>query len=313
MNGTEGNMTGTEDKVNMKVLVIDDEKSTRDVLVEFLTTLDFPAVAKDTGEEGIKEVRKNPYDLVITDLFLPGMHGLDVVREIKTIAPDTIVIVITGHGSIQTAIESMREGAYDYLTKPFSIETLNARIMKAIEYRKLLQDSEEYKKRATIDALTGLHNYAYFQEVLQAEIERSKRYHYPVSLLMVDLDDLKVYNDTFGHIAGNRILMKIGNIFSSFVRKADIASRYGGEEFAIILPHTEKRYALFLCDRLRSIIEETSFEGEEVMPGGKITISSGVATFPHDASNVEELVDKADKALYTAKKSGKNKVCLYSE
>ena len=306
-------MTEREDKEKMKVLVIDDEKSTRDVLIEFLNTLDFPAVAKETGEEAVKEIRKNPYDLVITDLFLPGMDGLDVVREIKTIAPDTIVIVITGHGSLQTAIESMREGAYDYLTKPFSIETLNAGIMKAIAYRRLLQDSEEYKKRATIDALTGLHNYAYFQEVLQAEIERSKRYHYPVSLLMLDLDDLKIYNDTFGHIAGNRILMKIGNIFNSFVRKADIASRYGGEEFAIILPHTEKQYALFLCDRLRSIIEETSFEGEEVMPGGRITISSGVATFPHDASNAEELVDKADKALYTAKKSGKNKVCLYPE
>jgi len=296
-----------------RVLIVDDEEVVRETLMNFMDVLGYQSVAVATGEEAVVEMRKNAYDLVLTDLFLPGMDGIDVVREIKAINANTVVVVMTAHGSIQAAIDSIREGAYDFISKPFDIETIRLRMSNALEYRNLYDQSQEYKKRATIDGLTGLWNYSHFQELLYREIERSRRYKYPVSLVMIDLDNFKRYNDIFGHVSGNVVLIQVGEIFKSFIRKADTVSRYGGEEFVIILPHTERQRAYKLCDRLRKTIEKEAFEGEESMPGGRITISSGVATFPDDAATAEELVDHADKALYEAKRSGRNVVCSYGE
>jgi len=281
--------------------------------MNFMDVLGYQSVAVATGEEAVVEMRKTAYDLVLTDLFLPGMDGIDVVREIKAINANAVVVVMTAHGSIQAAIDSIREGAYDFISKPFDIETIRLRMSNALEYRNLYDQTQEYKKRATIDGLTGLWNYSHFQELLYREIERSRRYKYPVSLVMIDLDNFKRYNDTFGHVSGNVVLIQVAEIFKSFIRKADTVSRYGGEEFVIILPHTERQRAYKLCDRLRKTIEKEAFEGEESMPGGRITISSGVATFPDDASTAEELVDHADKALYEAKRAGRNVVCSYKE
>jgi diguanylate cyclase (GGDEF)-like protein len=305
----------TKDQVDtqMTILIVDDEQATREVLLEFMDVLGYRAVAVDAGEKAVQEVRKNRYDLVLTDLFLPGMDGIDVVREIKAISAETIVIIMTAHGSIQLAIDSIREGAYDFILKPLDIDTIRVRMSKAFEFRSLYNRSQEYEKRATVDGLTGLWNFAHFQKLLAKEIERSRRYTYPVSLVMIDLDNFKRYNDTFGHISGNAVLMQVSKIFSSFIRKADTVSRYGGEEFVIILPHTEKQYAYTLCDRLRKSVEREPFDGEEAMPGGKITISSGVAAFPDDAATAEELIDHADKALYSAKRAGRNMVCTYGE
>ena len=295
------------------VLIVDDEEIVRETLMNFMDVLGYQSVAVATGEEAVVEMRKTAYDLVLTDLFLPGMDGIDVVREIKAINANAVVVVMTAHGSIQAAIDSIREGAYDFISKPFDIETIRLRMSNALEYRNLYDQTQEYKKRATIDGLTGLWNYSHFQELLYREIERSRRYKYPVSLVMIDLDNFKRYNDTFGHVSGNVVLIQVAEIFKSFIRKADTVSRYGGEEFVIILPHTERQRAYKLCDRLRKTIEKEAFEGEESMPGGRITISSGVATFPDDASTAEELVDHADKALYEAKRAGRNVVCSYKE
>lgn len=304
-------MEQREKKANIKILIVDDEQAVRELLLDFMEVLGYEAKAVETGEQAVAEARKNRYDIVLTDLFLPGISGIDVVRELKAIASDSSVIVMTAHGTVQAAIESIREGAYDFISKPLDLDTIKLRIEKTIEYHRLYEESVEYKKKATIDGLTGLWNYSYFQEILIKEIERSCRYNYPLSLVMIDLDNFKAYNDIFGHTAGNYVLMQIAGIFTSFIRKSDIVSRYGGEEFVVILPHTKKQYAYSLCDRLRKIVEKAHFDGEESMPGGKITISSGIATYPDDAATAAELIDHADKALYEAKRSGKNMVCSY--
>ncbi len=298
-------------KEKKSVLIVDDELEMCEVLLQFMDVAGYQSKAVSTGEEAVQEFRKNLYDLVLTDLFLPGMDGIDLLREIKAISTSTIVMVMTAHGSMQAAIDSIREGAYDFITKPFDVDTLGVRMEKALEFQKLYEESREYKRRATTDGLTGLWNFTHFQNLLAKEIERSRRYKLPVSLVMIDLDNFKSYNDTFGHISGNRVLIQVSKVFSNFVRKADTVSRYGGEEFVIILPHTEKQHASSLCDRLRRNVEEAHFEGEHAMPGGRITISSGIATFPDDAENAEELVEHADKALYSAKRDGRNKVCSY--
>jgi diguanylate cyclase (GGDEF)-like protein len=295
-----------------RILVVDDDEQTREILVELVATLGYETGAAPGGREAVAILRRERYDLVLTDLVMPGMDGLELVREIKAIRPDVPVVVITGYSSVRSAVETVRAGAFDYIEKPASLETIQMRVQKALEYAALITSSAEYKRRATTDALTGLHNFGYFQEQIRRELEAARRYEYPVSLLMMDMDHFKAYNDAHGHTTGNRLLMELGALLQSHVRKADVACRFGGEEFAIILPHTGKKDAYLLCDRLRATIETMGFAGEEALPSGKVTVSSGVATFPEDADNAEDLIERADKALYAAKRSGRNLVQTYN-
>jgi diguanylate cyclase (GGDEF)-like protein len=172
---------------------------------------------------------------------------------------------------------------------------------------------ENIRQMSYTDAMTGLHNYRYFELRLKEEIARARREGTHISLLILDVDYFKNYNDTLGHPAGDEVLRKVGKILQSSVRDNDIVARYGGEEFAIILSGAEKNGAVKLAERIREKVEEAAFYKEEIQPNNKLTISLGVATFPDDALNEEELVHNADKALYQAKNAGRNKVVAYTE
>ena len=308
-------MTDKNEARDIDILVVDDEEIIRKLLQDYLTHIGYRVDTVVTGEDAVESARHKHYDLVITDLFLPGMSGLDVVRNVKTISPQSCIIVVTGHGSLETAIESIRDGAYDYITKPLNMAGLEISVKRALEYNELLSDAREkahYKKLATEDGLTKLYNYMHLMDLMNQELDKANRYHFPVSLLMIDIDFFKQYNDSAGHLAGNKVLIQLAEIFRNFIRKTDLAARYGGEEFAILLPHTEKKFAEKLCDRLRLLVEQTSFNEEEKLPGGKLTISCGIAECPLDALTPEDLIEKADQALYQAKGSGKNLVKVYS-
>jgi diguanylate cyclase (GGDEF)-like protein len=297
-----------------KIMVVDDDLKNRETIAEQAGALGFPVYALSDWRSALLEIRRTRYDLLITDLFLNGTSGIQVVREVKTISPNTAVIVVTPTASIETAIESIREGAYDYLTMPFTVGTLEVAINRALEHRRLLRDSKEkevYKKLATQDGLTRLNNYTFFRQFLGVEVEKCLRYGYNLTLLMIDVDDLKSYNDSQGHMEGNRALKRIGEILKGFVRKADLAARYGGDEFAVILSHTPKDEAMVAGERLRRAVDQTAFLGENDLPGENLTISMGVATCPDDAITPEELISRADQALYDAKSRGKNTVCVY--
>ena len=172
---------------------------------------------------------------------------------------------------------------------------------------------EQTKSFAYRDELTGLYNYRFLMEYLEREIVRGARYGTPVSLVMVDVDDFKKYNDQFGHEAGNQILAAIAGLLSESVRELDLAVRYGGEEFTIVLPSTTKAGAELVAQRARKTIEDHDFSGEDPKRGGKLTVSMGLATYPHDASSIDGLIRRADRALYMAKADGKNRVQLYGE
>ena len=163
------------------------------------------------------------------------------------------------------------------------------------------------------DELTGLCNYRYFREHLAREIQRCERYGSPLSLVMVDIDNFKTYNDRNGHETGNQALVAIARLLSESLRKIDATARYGGEEFALILPSTSKTGAGQVAERAREKIEKHPFPGEEGQPGGRLTVSMGVATCPADAREIESLVRCADGALYAAKSHGRNQVQLYGE
>jgi diguanylate cyclase (GGDEF)-like protein len=172
---------------------------------------------------------------------------------------------------------------------------------------------EETRASAYRDELTGLYNYRLFREYLEQETQRSERDGSPLSIVMIDIDNFKAYNDHNGHELGNETLATVSRLLGENLRKADIAARYGGEEFALILPSTAKTAAHALAERIRESVEGHAFAGEERLPGGRLTISMGIATCPADATTSSELTRHADRAMYVAKASGKNQVQLYGQ
>lgn len=167
---------------------------------------------------------------------------------------------------------------------------------------------EHVKAMSYTDGMTGLHNYRFFRLRIKEEMSRTRREESIISLLIMDVDHFKNYNDTLGHPAGDEVLRQVSTILQHSVRDNDIVARYGGEEFAVILPGAEKEGAMALAERIRVKVEETAFHREEIQPGGQLTVSIGIATFPEDALTEDDLIICADKALYHAKNTGRNRV-----
>ncbi len=172
-----------------------------------------------------------------------------------------------------------------------------------------LRSLEAVQQQAITDELTGLYNHRYFIQQLQQEINRARRYHRPLSLIMLDIDHFKSYNDSYGHLPGNDVLRRIGKIIRETVREVDLPARYGGEEFVVIMPETQPLKAKGTAGRLRESIEESRFSPREGT-SRRVTISLGVAGFPRNATQPFELIDKADAAMYRAKALGRNRVVL---
>ena len=171
----------------------------------------------------------------------------------------------------------------------------------------------EVKESAILDGLTHVYNYRYFRDRIEHEVKREERSALSVSLLMIDVDHFKVFNDCNGHLMGNVALQEMAALMKSVVRDTDVVTRYGGEEFAVILCGTIKGGALLVAEKIRKLVEETAFEGEKTQPGGILTVSIGVATSPIDATDSQNLIAKADAALYKSKSEGKNRVTPYSD
>lgn len=179
----------------------------------------------------------------------------------------------------------------------------------AIENILLLEKTE---MMAITDELTKLHNHRHFVKSLSDELKRANRYKQNLSLIMIDVDYFKHYNDTHGHLMGNDVLREIAHILKGNIRDIDIVARYGGEEFSIILPQTAKDKAVSTAERIRAAVESFNFYKGETQPGGRVTISMGVSTFPEDGKTGSEIVGRADEALYQAKREGRNRVCIYN-
>ncbi len=172
---------------------------------------------------------------------------------------------------------------------------------------------EHIRALSYTDGMTGLHNYRFFRLRIHEELARTRRDGGHISLLILDVDHFKNYNDTLGHPAGDEVLREVSQILKRSVRDSDVVARYGGEEFAVILSGTDRGGAHVLAERIRQKVEKTDFFKEEIQPGGQLTISVGIATFPNDAVTEDELIERADKALYHAKNSGRNRVVSYHQ
>ena len=312
--GTSEDPKTSAEKV--KTLVVDDEEIVRSFLIDVLTDEGYQVTAVSSGDEAVKLLTTNDYDLIITDIKMPGTDGMEVLRMAKARDPNQNVIVMTGYASTETAVESMKLGAADYITKPFNLDQIKIVVAKTLERSRLRQKAEEgeiYKQLSRIDGLTELYNYTFFQQLLKTEVERAGRYGHQLSLLMIDIDNFKGYNDDYGHPAGDDALRKLARVMSRAVRGCDFIARYGGDEFVVVLPETDQSEAKTIGERLRTLVSKTKFDGAQEGGESIITVSVGLATYPRDAQTREDLVKRADQALYKAKSKNRNNLCVFGE
>lgn len=200
-------------------------------------------------------------------------------------------------------------GAVIEITVGVSIFLMVGAILGVLS-RKQKKQRAILEKLSVHDRLTGLYNYSYFLDRIEEERKRAERYENALSFVVFDIDHFKQFNDTFGHEKGNLVLKKVAQTITKNVRATDIVARYGGEEFVVLLPQTGKEEAVLVAERVRQSVEKLGFEGDREQPIVKRTISGGVATYPSDSKDSSGLIVKADEALYEAKESGRNKICI---
>lgn len=300
----------------LPVLVIDDEPVMQDVMKDILADCGYDVDVESNGESGLAQLKEKDYALVFADVRMPKMDGMEFLRRAKHLNPDLDIIMMTGYATVDIAVEAMKLGARDFVTKPFNLDHIKLVAARATERRILKKQAEEveyYKKISLTDGLTELYNHRYFHQLLDTEVSRSKRNNRKFCLLMIDVDDFKSYNDALGHPAGDEALKFLGWLLRHHARISDSVCRYGGEEFTIILSETVQPEGKLAAERLRRIVEETEFDRQEVMPRGNLTVSIGVACYPDDGASADMIVHNADRALYHAKREGKNLIATWSD
>ncbi len=299
-----------------KILIVDDDRLNVKLLAASLPMDQYETLRAYNGEEALEKIAKESPDIVLLDIMMTGMDGFEVCHRLKDIehTRDIQIVVITCLQDLESRIRGLELGVDDFLVKPINKYELRTRLKALLQKKKYLDrlhvNYETAIHFAITDRRTGLYNHGYFEHMLETEIKRSCRHKHPVSLIMMDIDDFKQYNDTLGHLAGDEILKELGKLIKKNIREVDLGARYGGEEFAIILPYTDLEGAKKGAQRIKKIMAAHSFRREISIPSKKLTISMGIASYPSDSASAKELVRKADEALYTAKKQGKNRLCV---
>lgn len=393
-------------KAKERILVVDDDPNLRKTLSDILKVKGYATATAANGKEAIAAAEREKFGLALIDLMLPDMPGLEVMARIKAISPVTEAIILTGHASMDSAIEATGQGAFSYLLKPYQMDELLRKIRHAVERKQaqeeilrlasfprllpspvielnlagevtylnpaaekafpelaaqgmshpllhglaelltslqqgqqqgeVVQESsiggetyelhiscvreagliriyvlvvtqrkraeEEIHLLATTDSLTGIANRREFAKILGSEVERARRYGVPLSLAMYDLDNFKRVNDTCGHDAGDDVLQAVTRLVKANIRAIDVAARWGGEEFMVLMPQSDMQAAINAAEKLRLAIAGHSFDKVD-----KLTASFGVVSFePQDDLN--SLLKRVDDALYRAKESGRNRV-----
>ncbi len=287
--------------------------------------------------------------LVIADQIMPGMKGVELLEIVNRRLPTTMKILLTGQAGLDAVIDAInRAHLNQYISKPWDetavllavenllrqyrlvhenqqlIASLSAKNQALLEMNReleakihertheLAEANARLAQLAVTDGLTGLYNHRHLHERLSLEVERSQRSGLPLSLLMLDVDHFKQFNDTFGHPAGDEVLRQLARVLNDTRRANDVVARYGGEEFAVILVDTAKFTAAKVAERVRERVAGHDFS-DAAQRAGKISVSIGVATFPDDGTDAEALVRAADTALYAAKRAGRNRVVLATE
>lgn len=311
----EADVSG-ESSASKRILIVDDDDVVRDSLYDFLEYHGFAVAAVASARQALDVLNHDVFDLILSDLVMPQMDGISLTRAIRESGKDVPVLVMTGFASIEYAVESMKAGATDFITKPLKFDHVLLVIQRTLEssnWRRMAREREYYKDLSNSDGLTKISNYRHFNQVLQLELDRQRRYHRPLTLLMIDIDDFKKTNDRHGHLMGDRVLIQIAALLSDEIRGFDLVARYGGDEFTVILPEVSSREALAVGRRILRAIAAHAFAAADEKEIGGISVTIGVASFPKDATEAQALVSMADQAMYAGKSGGKNCICVFGD
>jgi len=305
-------------KENKKtILIVDDTKINIDILIELLGD-NYDILASVTGTRAIKILEEQHVDIILLDILIPDMNGYDVCRVLKSkdATKHIPVIFITTNTDEESIDKAFEVGGIDYITKPFKALELLARIKTHLNMQNLIQELEESQKRMEIlasqDHMTKLYNRRYFSDISKTILNLAKRNKKELSVLMLDIDTFKRINDTYGHHVGDMVIIALADILKEYSRESDIACRFGGEEFLLLLPETSIQGAYAIGEKIRKRVEEfvLDIENEQTL---KFTVSGGVSEMDiKNEENLELTIHRADDALYEAKESGRNKVCQIS-
>lgn len=301
----------------MNILIAEDDTPTRMMLQSLLTKWRYTVTVARDGDEALRILSEpgHPH-LVILDWMMPGIKGPEIVRRLRekeNSNPHYIIIMTSAHNE-HTVIQALAAGADDFIGKPFNSYELRARVavgrrVKCLQQtlmdklHKLEKATETISRLARTDELTGLHNRRSFSEIFALASNAAQRHNHPLALISIDLDHFKTVNDTFGHSAGDLVLKEFAALMQKMVRGEDIAVRWGGEEFIILLPHADCDAAAALAERIRAAFEHNPDRAVPVV----VTASFGVAQL-RDGEQEEALIRRADAALYDAKHEGRNRV-----
>lgn len=294
------------------ILVVDDEESVRASLCEIIEGAGYAVSEAGGGQEALALLEKAPADVVITDVRMPGMNGFELTGIVKEKYHGD-VIIITGYGGEFSYEEAWDKGASDFAQKPIRAKELIARLKRVLNERALVAERKEMERRllelTITDDLTKLFNSRHFFQQIQSEIDRASRYNHPLSLLLLDVDNFKLYNDTYGHLEGDKMLSRFGGVIQGCMRTNDSAYRYGGYEFTVILPETRGKEAVKVAERIREEISAVDVFPPGPDQTGEIEVSIGVAEY-RPGEGWETFTKRADEAMYRAKREGGGRALL---
>lgn len=297
-----------------RILVAEDDESLRNLLVRYLTSLGHTVDPAADGAAALEALGRARYDVVFTDVLMPGAGGLEVLRTAKAAGHYTEVIFLTGTPDLSTAVQALREGdAFDYIVKPFpNVEILRATVERALERGALRREIDrlrrELERQATTDVLTGALNRRAFFELGEREFARALRHRVPLSLVMLDIDRFKELEDQFGHAAGDGAVTALAQVIRDQMRTEDVLGRYWADKFVCLLPETALLDAHTVAERIRWTLasDDLRIEGA-VMP---VRISAGVSMRRDADGSLDTMVRRAERALRRSKETGGNRVTL---
>ncbi len=307
-----------------RILIIDDDEQVRRVLLDLLQDL-YNCREVSSAEAGLTVLAQESFDLVISDINMGGMSGLELVPHVHSLSPDSVVLMISGQSNIETAIEAMHAGVFDYIMKPFDIRHVEAAVERALKQSQLLVEKRRYKdelenllqertaqvdRLAYYDTLTSLPNRTLFEDRLTQAVALAQRANRRVAVLFIALDQLKKVNDTLGHLAGDQLMQQVAARLRGCVTESYTVARFGGDQFVLMLPGIEQT---------KDAVDVIASIQEALNPSFKLdrqelfaTASVGVSFFPDDGNETSSLVKNAGAALYRAKKSGGNEYRFYT-
>ena len=299
-----------------KVLIIDDEEQIRHLLIDVLGTA-YDCSDAGSAEEALAALSENTFDLVISDIDMGAMSGLELVPRVHSLSPDTVVVMVSGNQDIGFAIEALRVGAFDYITKPIDLRHVEASVERALNHCNLLKEKRRYKEQlemllqqrtaqvdwlAYYDTVTQLPNRALFEDRLTQAVSVAKAASQSLGVLFISLDQFKKVNDSLGHGPGDILLREFAERLKSCITKSDTVARFGSDEFALL--RTQINGTKDVIETIGSLSQVLKFSFD--LPGHELfaTASVGVSLFPLDGEDCQTLLKNAGAALYKAKRSG---------